>query len=628
MSAARATAPLATGRRPRARAARTVRTLLAIALGGFPAGFARAELTSIATLETTAPDSAELFERVELLSARSTRGVIRGATDARLGLYEFSSNGTLTRVADTSSTIPGTALTFSHFPGSARVGDAGLIAFRGEGAEHSGIFRAQGGTVAVVADTSTVVPGTESTLFTSFDPAVAAGSSRVAFRARSDGREGIYLWNAGVLGIVADTTTLAPGGGGAVFSGFSAPVVVAGRVAFRARAPELEGLYLYESGSLALVADTASVVPGDVATFSGFDARIALSASSVAFLGSASEREGIYRLTGSGLVAVLETGQTTPGGFVATDLWPPVAADDEQVAFRADGASASAILRLSAGTLAEIAAVGAPIAGGASTITGLSRLAASGGTLSFRGSGEDYEAVYFRDATGLRAVADVNTAIPDAAGSFGAFDEILALDASAVIEGRGSEALGVFRSAVPASVAIPAGSGQVATIGAGLGTVGGGTISLPATSGGTFSSEFLSVAEADLESATGIDPETLPFLPASEPIQLWTIVYDGSVGAPPQLQLTYDATGIANENRLRLYMFDGLSWIAIVGDVDAAANRIAVATVGFGIFVLATSATPVPLVDPTMVALILLLTLSAAMAHSRKSVSHTTGEES
>jgi hypothetical protein len=601
---------------------------LAIALGGLPAGFARAELTGVATLATTAPDSAELFTRIELLSARSTRGVIRGATDARLGLYEFSSTGTLTRIADTSSTIPGTALTFSHFSGSARVGDAGLIAFRGEGAEHSGIFRAQGGVVAVVADTTMVLPGTEGMLFTSFDRAVGAGASQVSFRASSDGREGIYLWNAGVLAVVADTTTLVPGGGGAVFSAFSAPVVTGSRVAFRARAPELEGIYVYESGSLTLVADTATVVPGDAVTFTGFDARIALSAASVAFLGSASEREGIYRLTGSGLAAVLETGQATPGGFVATDLLPPVAADDEQVAFRADGLSASAILRLSAGTLAQIAAVGAPIAGGPSTITGLTRLAASGGTVSFRGSGQDYEAVYFRDATGLRAVADVNTAIPATATSFGAFDEILALDASAVLEGRGAEALGVFQSAVPASVAIPAGAGPVATIGAGLGTVGGGTISLPATSGGTFSSEFLAVAAAGLEAATGIDPGTLPFSPASEPIQVWTIVYDGSVGASPELQLTYDAAGVGDETRLRLYRFDGVAWTLLTGSVEATQNRISVATVGFGIFVLATAPTPVPLVDPRWVALILLLTLSAAMAHSRKSVSHTTGGES
>jgi hypothetical protein len=308
----------------------------------------------------------------------------------------------IVEVADTSTAIPGGSGSFTSFGRNPSL-HAGVVAFRGEGdpptpleAPQQGIYSTVGGTLGVVADQSTAIPNGVGSFETfTFKPSVDGNA--VAWNGDgSAGQEGIYQ-DAGSGAVrIADRTLTVPGGQtGELFDAFVfAPVRQGGQVVFHATGDgglagtPTEGLYTNAGGTLSVLADTGSAMPGTGESFA-FLSNADLDAGVVAFRGSsATGFHGVYKIDG-GLVTVADETTLAPSGVAFSSF-----AGDPSV---------------------------------------------SGGVVVFRGSDVNGLTGLFKDDGGILLVADENTPIPEGGGStFNLFGNY-AVDAGTVVfEGIGA----------------------------------------------------------------------------------------------------------------------------------------------------------------------------------------------
>ncbi|MEQ8231806.1 MAG: hypothetical protein RLW61_07480 [Gammaproteobacteria bacterium] len=114
-------------------------------------------LTRLADYATAVPGGAGTFSFLGFAAARDDIVAFRGrdATGAD-GIFRSDGGGPLTRVADTTTTVPGTAVTFDHLE-VAGIHD-GIVFFRGFGGVVAGVY---GGAQAaiILADTRRAMPG-------------------------------------------------------------------------------------------------------------------------------------------------------------------------------------------------------------------------------------------------------------------------------------------------------------------------------------------------------------------------------------------------------------------------------------------------------------------------------------
>jgi hypothetical protein len=214
-----------------------------------------------------------------------------------------------------------------------------------------GIYTNVGGSLNVVADEGTAVPGGSGNFINFGDPSLYNGS--VAFQGESgavmSSDEGIYTNVGGSLNVVADEGTAVPGGTGN-FINFGDPSLYNGSVAFQGESGAVmssdEGIYTNLGGSLSLVADESIEVPGaGGATFLSFQ-ELSHDATNVAFVGEhgpvMSATRGIFVLFNGSLESVVEEGQTLDGRTLRGVLMSREALNGNQLAFRArfgDGSS-------------------------------------------------------------------------------------------------------------------------------------------------------------------------------------------------------------------------------------------------------------------------------------------------
>ncbi len=187
-------------------------------------------LSVVADLYTPIPDGVGEFSFMSAAIALTDGKVAFQAQgfDLQRGIYTNRS-GALAKVVDKRDAIPGGTGTFTSvdYPWF----DGERIVFAGDGPDgQQGIYVADGGKLAVVADKNTPIPGREGT-FTDFafnwsPPAANAGN--VAFRALgADGHEGVYLARGSAICKVIDTTDTL--GGKDVRSLALGPAAVAGK---------------------------------------------------------------------------------------------------------------------------------------------------------------------------------------------------------------------------------------------------------------------------------------------------------------------------------------------------------------------------------------------------------------
>jgi hypothetical protein len=309
----------------------------------------------------------------------------------------FASAQSFTRVADTSSAVPGGSGTFSGFgAGSAAPaisGSAVVFYGRDSGSGTPGVYTGTtaGGPLSVVADFHTVAPGQSGTFNFFYPGANSVSGSVVAFPGQVSTVHGVYIGSVtgGSLFRVVDSTTTLPGGGG-TFTEPSATAISGTTVAFYSTTSGSgQGIYTATTGggSLARMADTTTIVPGGSVPFTSFGG-LTLSGSTVAFQGknNGPTANGIYT------------------GDVPT------------------------------GTLTRIAdfTTTIPVVGGTfgASVNAFGTPSVSGATVAFRGSGFDsgghaVGGIYAGSTAGgsLIRVVDTSTTFPGYSGSNTAFND-------------------------------------------------------------------------------------------------------------------------------------------------------------------------------------------------------------
>jgi len=289
------------------------------------------------------------------------------------GIYEAGGVGPLVRiVVDESTAQPGSLDNFSGFGAPSR--DGGALAFAGVGSTGlRGVYRTGGGGVVTIADANTTVPGTSGTFLGSSLAEPSLDSGMVAFTGTENtlpmvARRGIYL-DDGVspgLSVVADSTDAAPGSG-QTFQAFSSPSLSGGTVAFQAAAGGLPAVYVGDADLLEVVADTMTAIPGGDGLFTGFGGKVSHDLGQVAFLGFGDAgQEGVYVDRGDGPEKVVALGDLLDGRTVEGVDFRSEGLSGDKLTFRADfedGAEGIYLVRLPEsgallGSIASLAAIG------------------------------------------------------------------------------------------------------------------------------------------------------------------------------------------------------------------------------------------------------------------------------
>ncbi|MFM9994272.1 MAG: hypothetical protein ACKVU4_00565 [Phycisphaerales bacterium] len=303
--------------------------------------------TRIADTSTIVPGSSVPFSVFELPSIDG--GIVAfpgyaGTTSGPAGVYT-GSGGALTTIADRSTAVPGGVGNFTGFGLGTSTWPsmhAGAVAFHGSeqgSLVPTGLYLREGGQLLNVADFQTPVPGGSGGNFFPFGrPSLENG--RVVFQAAefpAGGQNGIYSWQSGALSIIADKSTLIPGGAG-TFTNFFDCSLDQGRLAFSAEgASNQHGLYLADTGgALTRLYDSNTVVPGGNGGGFTFLSRVSLSGESVAFWALGGGQEGFYTDVGGSLDFIVHSGTLAPGtpGAVFTGFGD-IALDNGVVAFQA-----------------------------------------------------------------------------------------------------------------------------------------------------------------------------------------------------------------------------------------------------------------------------------------------------
>jgi hypothetical protein len=231
-----------------------------------------------------------------------------GPTNA--GIYS-NMTGSLQPVINNSTPYPGGGL-FTNFSSPAISGTTVIFSgTRGSGPP-IGVFTRDGsGGLVTVADRTTVVPGTSSTFIdftdgpafsqTPFLPNISGAN--YVLGGNGGNRMGLFTNIGGSLTAVATTVTSVPGTNGTFIAFGLRPIIEGNTITFYGQGfnqvSYSGGVYSWRNGTLSVVADTTTIAPGGNEPFGYIDSRVAASQGKVAFLGSTSSDHAIYTdLTG------------------------------------------------------------------------------------------------------------------------------------------------------------------------------------------------------------------------------------------------------------------------------------------------------------------------------------------
>ena len=176
-------------------------------------------------------------------------------------------------------------------------------------ARSNGVFTRVAGVNELVADTTTVIPGSAPTTFSGFSDPDISGRN-VAFFGGRGALTGVYARIDGTLTKVADDNDTQPGSV-QNFTSFSTPVISGRQVAFHGLG-DFAGIYVGDGGPLTVIAQTGDPAPGG-GTFSGFGRNVATDGGEVAFSGAGSGFIGLFVSDPSGLCRVIDTNDTLEG---------------------------------------------------------------------------------------------------------------------------------------------------------------------------------------------------------------------------------------------------------------------------------------------------------------------------
>jgi hypothetical protein len=279
------------------------------------------------------------------------------ATAASAQVFDYA------KIVDTNTAIPIVGGTFSSGFNILTI-NAYNVSFSGGGANnYSGIFMSSSnGAITRIADTTMPIPNGMG-VFSSFDSGSVSGG-QVAFVGNGPlSQQGIYESTPGGLIRIADKTTAAPEGG-AVFNAFTLPSFNNGDVAFEGN--ETTGRYgIYSTvGGLHLVANNATTMPGGSSNFINFSPP-SLSAGNVAFTGNdvTGTQYGVFDDVGGSLHAVANQSTPAPEGVGNLPFTNVTSISNGNVAFN----TSSGVYTDLGGTLNIVANASTPVPGGTGT---------------------------------------------------------------------------------------------------------------------------------------------------------------------------------------------------------------------------------------------------------------------
>lgn len=301
-----------------------------------------------------------------------------------------------TKIADTTTLIPNTAVNFTGFsPPSIR---DGAVAFRGvgpSGNNTNGIYTNVGGTLRTVANLGTPIPS-GSNNFTTFGSQVSLSQGVVAFkgiRSTSPAQEGIYTDTSGALAKVVDRNTPIPGGTGNLTSYGLNLTIDQGQIAFAASgSSDQQGIFRHDGSTLHVVARDGTPIPGQLFAFDNFFVQyVGLDAGKTLFRG-VNEPEvyiGIFTdLTGP-LTTVIDNDTLLPGAgvnfFFAAS---PILRNGKMAFVAADDVAAPTVACIysdAGGALAPIVCFGDPAPSIGGTFGFPQDTAFNGTSIAFRG---------------------------------------------------------------------------------------------------------------------------------------------------------------------------------------------------------------------------------------------------
>jgi hypothetical protein len=331
--------------------------VLAIPATGQPITFAR-----IANTTTPIPGGTGNFNFFTFPVISEGRVAFQGAgSGSQTGVYT-SSAGVLSPAYTNQTPIPSGTGNF-NFVSAPAVQGANMV-FVGSGSSNQeGVYTDIGGSLQAVANLNTPIPGGTGN-FTSFGGTfgspVLSGAS-VAFGAAGSGTQGgIYRWTGGTITVVANTSTPQPGGAGALEI-LSGPAIDGSRVAFFGSRPIgggafRTGLYISDGTTLSIAADSTTPIPGGSGNFVTFGSP-SLTGQTVVFIGQDSMgNDGVYASTGGQVTRLYDMNTPAPNGVGNfTAFGTEVSVDGANVAFfGVDSAGTPGIFASFGGTLIKI----------------------------------------------------------------------------------------------------------------------------------------------------------------------------------------------------------------------------------------------------------------------------------
>ena len=323
-----------------------------------------------------------------------------------------------------------------------------------------------------VVDTNTSVPnGTDTSKFIYFfNNAPSLDNGSVAFLANGilstepyevagpQGVLGIYTNLGGSLNVLVDTRTRVPGSTRNFFS-FSSPSVKNGSVAFAGSltpGSPTQGIYTNIGGSLNTVADVNTLVPGSTENF-GYLTAPSLDNGSVAFLrsGLGFPIEGVYTNVDGSLSAIADRNTAIPGGTGNFTRFSNPYLSNGSVTFigfgDSDGVSQAGIYTNLGGLLNAIADNNTAIPGGTGNFTNFTSLTSENGSVAFIGERREtlskppsQQGIYTNLGGSLKAIADLNTPIPNGRGNFTSFRSVSLNKGNIAFLGTDSSSQGIY----------------------------------------------------------------------------------------------------------------------------------------------------------------------------------------
>ncbi len=281
------------------------------------------------------------------------------------GIYT-NLTGPLSRVADSTATIPGTTTHYGGFLNQVSM-DGTTISFDGFGGSIGGIASSQSGSLVGIVDTSTPLPPGGS-LFSTPNPSTAFYSRRgpnAAFLTGDPVHPGgpavaLYGWTSGTYHRLLDTSTPMPGGTGNFAS--MDFMSMGGSTVFVSTtdAVNLGGIYAVDAsgGPITTIVDPNTPAPDGSGTFS-IVRPVAASGNNLCFTGGTASQVGLYARVNGSLITIANRATPAPEGGFFTDFPGYFAISGQNIAFLAfSSARGLGLYSWRAGSLSRIVSVG------------------------------------------------------------------------------------------------------------------------------------------------------------------------------------------------------------------------------------------------------------------------------